>query len=1240
MKTRLFLLFILIAGVFGFAALHAQHSEKKIKPQERQFIDGLPVFTDDDLSSLKNLPELNMPENIRGRDLPVTVDNSELPYFRPIFNQTSLECGQASGVAYTFTYEIDRLRDLPANVPDNQYPTHFVFNWSNNGSGSACPYFDSWDIIKHIGTPNVTDYGGDLNTGGTARWMTGYDLYYNAMHNRLWDFYSIKLDDVEGLNTLRNWIDNHLEGAQTGGVANIYASYTGVNKTLPPGTPEAGKYVLTELGSYANHALCIVGYHDSIRYDLNNDGQYTNHLDINNDGTVDLRDWEMGGVKLANSYSASSWGNEGFAYLLYSGLCRDLEQSGIWNGAVQVIKAKENAEPQLTYKVTLTHNIRNQIKVLAGVATTPNATEPEFVIGFPILNYQGGQKYMQGGTSPADKTLEFGLDVTPLLSYIESGTEATFFLMVNERDYSGSGEGSIDSFSVMDYTDGLVEIPCQQTNVPLVNNDMTVLPVTASVNFENPQITDESLPAATINEPYSYQMNAEGGAAPYQWKYQQTYAYEDGNSEFPMVNQQQLYPSGSSTGYAVKEIDFEFPFYGKQYDKIYMHTDGYLMFEDDDYPWTFLVDQFALFRNMRNISPFMSKTLQVSGGGGMWYEGSTGKATFRWKATEYSTSNILNFAVSLYPSGKIEFYYGEVQSATWNPWFAGLSDGRDNNYEVLDISNTYNIQPDLMYTFEPEYGFTELQVTEDGLFHGIPTVPYEAVEVTFLVKDANGMKQTKTLPFFTDGINSIVIRDVTAMAGGDDIIEYGESVLLTVEIQNISDDVVDATQMTILTDDGYITLTDSTETLGSFEPGEIVVLEDAFAFDVGLQIPDNYDLVFSSAIETAPETFNSHIYLKAWAPEIAIGSYSFDDGGNGFLEPGETAQVLVNVMNYGGGKALNVMAELENSDPYITITQGSYNVGNIAGSSSGLAVFEIAIDESTPIGYTATMSVFAEAEHGFSASSMLTAPVGFVMEDFESAGFDSYEWEFGGAASWYIDENNPYEGTYCARSGAIGDDESSDLFITLDVLADGEISFYYKVSSEANYDFLRFFIDGTEMGSWAGETDWSLFTAPVSAGEHTFKWSYDKDYSWENGQDCGWIDYIVFPPCTGNAMVVTAGPDMTICEDQTAMLEAVVVNAASVEWTTSGDGTFDDPTLVNPAYTPGTGDISYGSAELTLTAFDGSGDEITDHMMLYIEHLPIVSAGSDASVCEDVQEIEIEGLVLNTGDCQWFTSGV
>ncbi len=75
-----------------------------------------------------------------------------------------------------------------------------------------------------------------------------------------------------------------------------------------------------------------------------------------------------------------------------------------------------------------------------------------------------------------------------------------------------------------------------------------------------------------------------------------------------------------------------------------------------------------------------------------------------------------------------------------------------------------------------------------------------------------------------------------------------------------------------------------------------------------------------------------------------------------------------------------------------------------------------------------------------------------------------------------MNDSNPYEGDYCAESGNIGDGQSSSLMLEANVLQDGDISFFVKVSSEASYDYLQFFIDGNMQEEWAGEFGWSEVT--------------------------------------------------------------------------------------------------------------------------------------------------------------------
>ncbi len=135
------------------------------------------------------------------------------------------------------------------------------------------------------------------------------------------------------------------------------------------------------------------------------------------------------------------------------------------------------------------------------------------------------------------------------------------------------------------------------------------------------------------------------------------------------------------------------------------------------------------------------------------------------------------------------------------------------------------------------------------------------------------------------------------------------------------------------------------------------------------------------------------------------------------------------------------------------------------------------------------------------------------IEDFESGDFESFPWFFGGDAAWEIDPVIVFEGNYAAVSGNIGHNQSSSLKIDLEVTAPSEIAFHYKVSSEQNYDFLKFYVNDDLIETWSGSQNWQEFRYPVYEGFHQFEWSYQKDGSISSGSDCGWLDFISFP-CT------------------------------------------------------------------------------------------------------------------------------
>ena len=92
------------------------------------------------------------------------------------------------------------------------------------------------------------------------------------------------------------------------------------------------------------------------------------------------------------------------------------------------------------------------------------------------------------------------------------------------------------------------------------------------------------------------------------------------------------------------------------------------------------------------------------------------------------------------------------------------------------------------------------------------------------------------------------------------------------------------------------------------------------------------------------------------------------------------------------------------------------------------------------------------------------------------------------------------------------------------------------------------------------------------------------------------------------APYVEAGINDSICEDQVYQASsAYALNYSSVNWTSGGDGIFDDPTSINPTYFPGDSDIQNGMVTLTINTLPigPCAQPAVDNMLLTITHLPV-----------------------------------
>ncbi|MCK5775330.1 MAG: T9SS type A sorting domain-containing protein, partial [Bacteroidales bacterium] len=480
-----------------------------------------------------------------------------------------------------------------------------------------------------------------------------------------------------------------------------------------------------------------------------------------------------------------------------------------------------------------------------------------------------------------------------------------------------------------------------------------------------------------------------------------------------------------------------------------------------------------------------------------------------------------------------------------------------------------------------------------------------------------------------------VIKD--AQGNNNGLVDFGETISLDFGVKNLGTEEATNIVASLSTTDEFTTINDNTQEFGSLSPDEESTIEDAFNFTVSNDIPDNHYIVFAFSATDGDSVWESAFSIKANAPIIEILDMvvtELNGDGNGSIDPGENALINIQFTNNGHAVSAEGLSTIISSSEYLTINSSEFAFDAIGIDAIMTAEFNVSVSEDISTGSSIIFTNTVDAG-SYSAVKEFGFKVGLIIEDWETGDFNKYGWINSGNGDWTISDNEPYEGTYCAKSGAIGDNQKSTLSITYYVSFDDKINFFAKVSSENNYDYLKFYIDGSEKGNWSGIMDWTEVSFDVTEGEHTFKWEYKKDASATGGDDCAWVDYITLP--TMLFPKADAGEDGEICQGGSTdyQLNAIASDYESLSWTTLGDGTFSQSDIVDPVYSMGANDETNGFVELALTAVGANGD-VTNTMLLSIVEMPLQAdmPQGETNICYAAQE-QLFTIVDGAGHYIW-----
>lgn len=313
-----------------------------------------------------------------------------------------------------------------------------------------------------------------------------------------------------------------------------------------------------------------------------------------------------------------------------------------------------------------------------------------------------------------------------------------------------------------------------------------------------------------------------------------------------------------------------------------------------------------------------------------------------------------------------------------------------------------------------------------GLGTGSPvniTIPGQAVGNTMIVTvtkvnyyrySASVLVTASNVPYVITG--KIVLNDSV----GNGQVNPGELINYGVYAKNVGGVRAGRVYGKLSESDAYMSIIRDSVWFGTIQPNDSVLSNPYYQFRAANNCPNgrtvNFSLLFKDSLNN---TWSSGFSVTVYAPDITYQSNVINGGnGDGILNVGETANILVTLKNEGGAIAANCTTRLKTTSPYITINDSIGYFGNIGINSTvtnSSDPYTVTVNASTPSGTSAQFSVIVKS--GVYCDTLdFSLLIDTYFENFESSN-GSYvvavtdTWQWGTPAN--VGPSSAYSGTKC-----------------------------------------------------------------------------------------------------------------------------------------------------------------------------------------------------------------------------------
>ena len=207
-------------------------------------------------------------------------------------------------------------------------------------------------------------------------------------------------------------------------------------------------------------------------------------------------------------------------------------------------------------------------------------------------------------------------------------------------------------------------------------------------------------------------------------------------------------------------------------------------------------------------------------------------------------------------------------------------------------------------------------------------------------------------------LDSFTVND--SQGNNDGKLNAGESVTLSLTLTNESDLALNGATMTLTSESEYVTITDGSESLPSFNVGQTRTIENMFAFTLSNDAPAKRNIQFTGEIFASGESLGTvRISVMVYGHILKFNEVTVlnDNNGNNSLEAGETADLHVVISNIGNEQANSVVGTLASSYPYLTINDAVETFGDLDVNGEASAAYNVTLGNAAPESYVIDFSL-------------------------------------------------------------------------------------------------------------------------------------------------------------------------------------------------------------------------------------------------------------------------------------------